>query len=165
MDNSDGTFESANRIYDSNGIAPAMVTSAGGGHTPKIVALRGRNPENPSDRTTGVDLEQRLEINHDDIANALTTVAKDCMVMKYDDAVELFAIRRLTPRETWRFMDCTDEDFDKAAEVVSETRLYQGSGDAIVVSVLMAIFSQLNIQGITPWNDLTEDERYAMIEK
>lgn len=29
MDNSDGTFESANRIYDANGIAPTIPTCGG----------------------------------------------------------------------------------------------------------------------------------------
>ena len=42
------------RIYDSNGCAPTLNTCSGGGHEPKtIVAMRGRNPENPSDRTPG----------------------------------------------------------------------------------------------------------------
>lgn len=30
MDNSDGTFESANRVYDTDGIAPTIVTCTGG---------------------------------------------------------------------------------------------------------------------------------------
>ena len=38
MDNTiDHTFESANRIYDINGIAPTIPTGCGGGHTPKIL--------------------------------------------------------------------------------------------------------------------------------
>lgn len=30
MDNSDGTFESANRVYDSSGLAPTLPTCSGG---------------------------------------------------------------------------------------------------------------------------------------
>ena len=49
------------------------------------VALRGRNPENPTDRTAGIETEQRLEINPDGISNCITTVTKDCMVLeKYE---------------------------------------------------------------------------------
>ena len=44
---------------------------------PFIVASRGRNPENPSDRTTGVPTEQRLEPNFSGGANTLTSVQKD----------------------------------------------------------------------------------------
>lgn len=49
------------------------------------VALRGRNPENPADRSNGSETEQRLEVNMDNIANCVTTVSKDCMVLeKYE---------------------------------------------------------------------------------
>lgn len=44
---------------------------------PTIVASRGRNPNNPSDRTTGSPTEQRLEPNTDGCSNTLTTVQKD----------------------------------------------------------------------------------------
>ncbi len=44
-------------------------------------AMRGRNPENPSDRTPGIYLEQRLEPSFDGIANALTTVQKDSFIL------------------------------------------------------------------------------------
>ena len=71
------------RIYDSNGCAPTLNTCSGGGHEPKtIVAMRGRNPENPSDRTPGSPTEQRLEPNSQGICNALTSVQKDNMVLE-----------------------------------------------------------------------------------
>ena len=44
---------------------------------PFIVASRGRNPENPSDRTTGAPTEQRLEPNFSGTTNCLTSVQKD----------------------------------------------------------------------------------------
>ena len=47
-----------------------------------IVAMRGRNPENPSDRTPGVHTEQRLEPNSEGICNTLTTVQKDNLVLE-----------------------------------------------------------------------------------
>lgn len=53
------------------------------------VAMRGRNPDNPSDRTAGTHLEQRLEMNKQGETNCLTTVSKDNLVM-----------RCLTPRRT-----------------------------------------------------------------
>lgn len=37
MDNSDGTFESANRVYDSKAVAPTIPTCGGGGIQPKVV--------------------------------------------------------------------------------------------------------------------------------
>lgn len=44
---------------------------------PFVVASRGRNPENPSDRTTGAPTEQRFEPNFSGTTNCLTSVAKD----------------------------------------------------------------------------------------
>lgn len=49
---------------------------------PLIVASRGRNPDNPSDRTTGSPTEQRLEANMNGTTNTITTVAKDNYVME-----------------------------------------------------------------------------------
>ena len=41
MDNAiDHTFESANRIYDVNGIAPTIPTCGGGGIQPKILEVK-----------------------------------------------------------------------------------------------------------------------------
>lgn len=47
-----------------------------------IVASRGRNPDNPSDRSKGIHLEQRFEINIQGICNCLTSVSKDNMVLE-----------------------------------------------------------------------------------
>lgn len=47
------------------------------------VAMRGRNPENPSDRTSGVHTEQCLEINQNGTSNTLTSVQKDNLVIGY----------------------------------------------------------------------------------
>ena len=44
---------------------------------PFIVVSRGRNPENPSDRTVGTPTEQRLEPNFSGCTNTLTSVQKD----------------------------------------------------------------------------------------
>lgn len=52
-------------------------------------------------------------------------------------------IRKLTPRETWRLMGFSDQDFDKAQKVNSNTQLYKQAGNSIVVPVLEAIFGQM----------------------
>ena len=55
-----------------------------------------------------------------------------------------YRIRKLTPKECWRLMGYTDEDFDKAsASGVSNTQLYKQAGNAIVKQVLMSIFAQM----------------------
>ena len=48
---------------------------------PRACAMRGRNPDNPNLRKSGLPTLQRLEIGTD-IANCLTTVGKDSMIIE-----------------------------------------------------------------------------------
>ena len=57
--------------------------------------------------------------------------------------VEKYRIRKLTPKECWRLMGFSDEDFEKAQKVNSNCQLYKQAGNSIVKQVLMAIFSQM----------------------
>lgn len=186
---------------------------------PVIAASRGRNKDNPGDRTAGIPTEQRLEINSDGLCNTLTTVQKDnyvlepairqignvtisernnpnagrvydpdgisptldtfqggnrqpCIIVKgelkgpdtkkrvldpagisytmcatdYKDPVKVLTgdmkIRKLTPREYWRLMGFTDNEFNRV-KGISNTQLYKMAGNSIVVTVLEAIFKQL----------------------
>ena len=76
-----------------------------------------------------------------------------------------YAIRKLTPLECFRLMNFTDSDYEAAAKVNSRSQLYKQAGNSIVVSVLMATFSQLNIKGVKCWNDMSETEKYELIYK
>lgn len=117
----------------------------------QIIASRGRNPDNPSDRTAGIQTEQRLEVNSEGKCGTLTTVQKDNLLLEY---IATYRVRKLTPKECWRLMGFSDDDYEKAAEVNSKTQLYKQSGNSIVRDVLMAIFSQLNIKGVPMWNEV-----------
>lgn len=55
---------------------------------------------------------------------------------------ETLRIRKLTPKECWRLMGFTDEDFEKARKVNSDTQLYKQAGNSIVVKVLERIFEE-----------------------
>ena len=76
----DGSKHQAGSIYDPNGICATLSTMQGGNQEPIIVASRGRNPENPSDRSVGQKLEQRLEPNTQGITNTITSVQNDSYV-------------------------------------------------------------------------------------
>ena len=78
---------------------------------------------------------------------------------------ESYGVFKLTPRECGRLMGVNDKNIDKMFAVNSNSQCYKQFGNSIVVPVLMAIFSQLNIQDIKPWNELTENERYELIDK
>lgn len=85
----------AGNVWDTNGISPTLQTAQGGNRQPLvveidpfIVASRGRNPENPSDRTSGIHTEQTLEPNFNGTTNCITSVQKDnwvCEPLVFDD--------------------------------------------------------------------------------
>ena len=142
----------AGSVWDKEGISPTISTMQGGGQEPQIidcccVAMRGRGEHG--------HVEQNLEVRGD-ISNTLTSVEKDNLVMEIQKSDELnkwiweingtkylIRIRKLTPRECWRLMTFSDEDFDKAAAVNSNTQLYKQAGNAIVKDVIADIIRQL----------------------
>lgn len=98
------------------------------------IAFRGRYDENGN-------LHQNMEINKDGVFNTLTTFTKDnCLLSNEDGEIK---IRKLTPRECWKLMGFTSDDFDKASKVNSNTQLYKQAGNSIVVNVLEKIFKNL----------------------
>lgn len=78
---------------------------------------------------------------------------------------EQYGIFKLSPRECGRLMGVNDADISKMLAVNSNSQCYKQFGNSIVVPVLMAIFSQLHIKGVTPWNELSEKERIDLIER
>lgn len=108
-----------------------------------IVASRGRNPDNPSDRRAGIHTVQRLEPNREGICNALTTVLKDNYLAEEDD-MGVIRIRKLTPTECYKLMGFDAADCEKvSASGISNAQLYKQAGNSIVVNVLEAIFTEL----------------------
>lgn len=139
-----GYNEMNGRIYDTDGVCPTIRANSGGHNEIKIAiepvigAIRGRNPDNPSDRTPGIPTQQRLEIGGD-VSNTLTTVQKDNVVVERMP----FRVRKLTPKECWRLMGFDDGSFERAEKVNSNSQLYKQAGNSIVVDVLMAIFKEI----------------------
>ena len=80
-----------------------------------------------------------------------------------DYLVDGYGIFKLSPRECLRLMNVEENHIDKMMAVNSNTQCYKQAGNSIVVAVLMALFSQLNIKGVMSWNDMTDQQRYDMI--
>lgn len=105
----DKMHDISRRVYEPDGISPTLhcrqggntelkiaenFVLGGGEEDPVIVAMRGRNPDNPSDRTKGAPLEQRLEANEQGLCNSLTTVQKDNLVMEKKRGSKEYVARR-----------------------------------------------------------------------
>lgn len=139
MDNGTGKHQS-NTVYDENALCPNITTIEGGG-TQQIKVLTENN-------VVAID-EQNMNVRTDTFG----TLTTDGSSPKHNNRVmtESYRIRKLTPRECGRLMSVTDEDINKILEVNSNSQAYKQFGNSIVVQVMVAMFSNLNIQGIPEW--------------
>ena len=100
------TVDAFNKKVNRSGVCPTITTRPEGFKTailpivedksdnPVIVAMRGRNPDNPSDRTVGAPTEQRLEVNEKGLCNTLTSVQKDNLVLEQKKGSKQYVARR-----------------------------------------------------------------------
>ena len=100
------TVDAFNKKINRSGVCPTITTRPegfktailpiveGNGDEPVIAAMRGRNPDNPYDRTSGVPTEQRLEVNEKGLCNTLTSVQKDNLVVEKKKGSKEYVARR-----------------------------------------------------------------------
>ncbi len=171
----DGAFEMSNRVYDPIGLAPTLRTMQGGGNEPKIIqrprgenkggfhdiaptvtsnsyqennmlAIREATSKGYSEATVG----DSVNLSHPNsktrrgrvgksIANTLLTSDEQGVVTPD------FRIRKLTPKECWRLQGFSDEAFEKAQAVNSNSQLYKQAGNSVTVNVIYAIASRMEI--------------------
>ena len=120
------------------------------------VATVAKIPKDEFDEDDGrwVSNEEEPDITEEEISDEKTVY--DYLIEAQDG--DLYGIFKLSPRECGRLMGVRDSDIDKMLAVNSNSQCYKQYGNSIIVPVLCAIFSQLNIAGIKPWNKRTMDE-------
>ena len=138
----------------------------------KIGAFRGRNPDNPSQRIAGQYQEQTLELNKNGVANTLSTVQKDNVVISqkprgYNKGGDLSIcptitknsfehnnhinnIRRLTEIECERLQGFPDNwteygNYDGVIKKVPKTQRYKMCGNAVTVKVVEEVAKRLKL--------------------
>lgn len=124
-------------VFDPNGISPCVCV---GCHiSPQKIIQVGNIV-----KTGQFDNPQRGRIyDPDGLAPTLNTCSGGGLEPKFVDrsCVDV-RIRKLTPRECFRLMGFTDDDFDKI-KGISNSQLYKMAGNSIVVNVLTEIFKEL----------------------
>lgn len=125
------------RIYDSNGLMTAITTS----FLPNLGIKISENTKK------GYSLIDRPQQKRGCVQKAkiqtIKTSGKDIGIVIWNG--NKYIVKKLTPKECWRFMGFSDEDFEKASKVNSNSQLYKQAGNSIVVNVLEAIFKELII--------------------
>lgn len=135
-------YDDYNGRFSQDGTAYSLTSKCGAGSRrsgqkviePKIFAMRGRNPDNPTSRKSGLPTVQCLEENAQGISNTLTTVQKDNLVSQMENR-----LRRLTPRECLRLQDIPDS----FKQVISDSQLYKQAGNAKSRNVVIMLFRQI----------------------
>ena len=81
---------------------------------------------------------------HKETVNDCTKLDRHSPALGVKEVGSKIRIRKLTPKECWRLMDFTDEEYEAAEKAgVSKTQLYKQAGNSIVVSCLAHIFREL----------------------
>ena len=126
------------RIYSSDGCSPALNCCGGGGLEPKIVQLGNVNP-------SGKGMNGNV-FDENGLAPTLTTnkgEGNKIAIRQVHKIEPPIRIRKLTPKECFRLMGFSDENFEAAEKMVSNSQLYKQAGNSIVVDVLYYILVEL----------------------
>ena len=147
-----------NQSIKKDGVCTCLTSSMGmgGGYVPMVV---DRNEDLIMANETGVCRIEKAEVinplkglsdngwhfeqNVYDSSGLVRAVKAGGGSGNIPKVIEQYRIRKLTPKECWRLMDFSDEDFHKAEAANSNTHLYKQAGNSIVRNVLVAIFGQM----------------------
>ena len=149
------------RIYSPDGVSPSLNTVGGGGLEPKIL-IKNATKQGYLEAVDG----DGVDLTYPDSATRRGRVQKQIPhTITTQDSIGVynnFRIRKLTPKECWRLMGFTDEDFFKAESIHSNSTLYKQAGNSIVVNVLEGIFYNLfNHKYGQPKESKKQDDKMA----
>ena len=141
------------RTYSPDGISASLTTMGGGGREPHVmldqdnqqpsVLIKNNTKQGYVEATDGDGIDLAFPSSNTRRGRVQKEVAQTLVTSDSKGVVENLRIRKLTPKECWRLMGISDDDFEKAQEVNSNTQLYKQAGNAIVVDVLEAIFTNM----------------------
>lgn len=94
-----------------------------------------------------------------EVANTLDTSCNQGIFVKVSDELIVYAvwyekyqcymaIRKLTPRECFRLQGWSDDYFEKAQFVNSDSQLYKQAGNGVTVTVIEAIARKMKVQSV-----------------
>mgnify|MGYP000869245764 CR=1 FL=1 len=155
------------RVYDSGGLSPTISTVPGGNTEPKIAipvltpdraekrqnGRRFKDDGEPMFTLTGQDRhgvaikvkEKTLDTSCNQ--GIFVQVSEELVVYAvwYEKYQCYIAIRKLTPKECFRLQGWSDDYFEKAQFVNSDSQLYKQAGNGVTVTVIEAIARKMNV--------------------
>lgn len=154
------------RISDPSGISPCLNKMDGGGREPLIPISMTRKAYKETDiaNTLTAGTPDKKRGNYSPVTGVAIPVSDPGRINKNQNGrrfkkagEEMFTltgqdrhgvsdgirIRKLTPKECFRLQGWTDEYFDRAAMINSDSQLYKQAGNGVTVSVIQAIAERL----------------------
>ena len=138
----DGERHQAGAVWDKEQLAPTLDTMQGGWRQPSVF-IKNNTKQGYIEATDGDGVDLAFPSSNTRRGRVQKELAQTLDTSDSKGVIENLRIRKLTPKECWRLMGISDDDFEKAQEVNSNTQLYKQAGNAIVVDVLEAIFTNM----------------------
>ena len=156
-------------VYDSNGLNQTLTTNKGEGNKIAIPVL---TPDRAEKRQNGRrfkdDGEPMFTLTSQDrhgvaveqigkeVSNTLDTSCNQGIFVQVSEELTVYAvwyekyqcyiaIRKLTPKECFRLQGWSDDYFEKAQFVNSDSQLYKQAGNGVTVTVIEAIARKMNV--------------------
>ena len=164
-----GRNSQRDRVYSDDGLAPTISTKPGGNTEPKI-AIPVLTPDRAEKRQNGRRFKDNGEpmftLTRADIHGvAIEPTGFNCVPNRtcsqgifvqvseeltiyavwYEKYQCYIAIRKLTPRECFRLQGWSDDYFEKAQFVNSDSQLYKQAGNGVTVTVIETIARKMNV--------------------
>ena len=165
-----GRNSQRDRVYSDDGLAPTISTKPGGNTEPKI-AIPVLTPDRAEKRQNGRRFKEDGEpmftltgqdrhgvaVEVEEAAKRLDTSCNQGIFVKVSDELIVYAvwyekyqcyiaIRKLTPKECFRLQGWSDDYFEKAQFVNSDSQLYKQAGNGVTVTVIKAIAENMRIK-------------------
>lgn len=154
-------------VYDSTGLSPTLTTNKGEGNKIVIPVLtpdriekrqngrRFKEDGEPMFTLTGQD-RHGIAIEVEETTKRLDTSCNQGIFVKVSDELIVYAvwyekyqcyivIRKLTPKECFRLQGWSDDYFEKAQFVNSDSQLYKQAGNGVTVTVIETIARKMNV--------------------
>jgi len=143
----DGVVNTLSTVQKDNQRAVKVAEATKQGYSECRVGVDSVNLSVPGSKT------RRGRVGHD-LANTLDTSCNQGIFVQVSEELTVYAvwyekyqcyiaIRRLTPKECFRLQGWTDDYFEKAQFVNSDSQLYKQAGNGVTVNVIEAIAEKL----------------------
>ena len=146
----DGIANTLSTVHKDNQLAVKIAEATNQGYSESRVGIDTVNLSVPGSKT-------RRGRGGKEVANTLDTSCNQGIFVQVSEELTVYAvwyekyqcyiaIRKLTPKECFRLQGWTDDYFEKAAFVNSDSQLYKEAGNGVTVSVIEAMAKKMRME-------------------